>query len=124
MLFRGVFCGVGFLFLLAFVKSFVPAVSFSSIFKGGSIFPYLFLGGTLGLAVSQLLPIPEGIAVTCGMAAVTGGLFPLLISIILFATLMSQFDFLSTIIIATITSFLLSHLLTPSPSQPPVPYNP
>jgi H+/Cl- antiporter ClcA len=120
ILFGGVLYGVGFLILLAFVKSFVMAVSFNSIFKGGPIFPYLFMGGTLGLAVSQLLPIPEGVAVTCGMAAVTGGLFPVPISIIIFVTLMSQINFLPTIIIATITSFLLSRLLTPSSSPAPI----
>lgn len=120
ILFGGVVVSIGFLILLTFAKSFVMAVSFNSIFKGGPIFPYLFMGGTLGLAVSQLLPIiPEGVAVTCGMAAVTGGLFPLPISIILLVTLMSQLNFLPTIIIATITSFLLSRLLTPSPSPPP-----
>jgi H+/Cl- antiporter ClcA len=121
ILFQGSVYSIGFLILLLFGKSFVMAISFNTAFKGGPVFPYLFMGGILGLVMSQSLPfIPEGVAVTGGMAAVSAGLFPIPISVILLIGLMSQLNLLPTIAIASITGFVISRFLAP-PKLPPSP---
>jgi H+/Cl- antiporter ClcA len=102
----------GFLLLLLVGKSLVTAISFNTVFKGGPVFPFLFMGGTLGLAINQVMPfIPQGVAVTAGMAAIASALFPLPISVILLVSLMSQINLVPTITIASITGFLLSRYL-------------
>src|SRR5260370_10645277 len=60
-----------FLLLLLVVKALLTSTSFASGFDGGPVFPLLFIGGTLGLAISQVLTfIPQGVGVTAGMAVV------------------------------------------------------
>ena len=49
------------------------AVSQGSGFVGGPIFPALFIGGTAGVLVHQVIPgVPLGLAFTCLLAAVPG----------------------------------------------------
>jgi H+/Cl- antiporter ClcA len=104
---------VGFLLLLMLGKSVVTAISFNTVFKGGPVFPYLFMGGTMGLAITQLLPfIPQGVGVTAGMAAVASALFPLPISVILLVSLMSQINLIPMIAIASIVGFLINRYMT------------
>jgi H+/Cl- antiporter ClcA len=65
-----------FLLLLAVVKALLTSTSFASGLDGGPIFPYLFIGGTLGLAISQIIPfIPQGVTTT--MAGITCAGFPI-----------------------------------------------
>ena len=53
------------------------AVSQGSGFVGGPIFPSLFIGGTAGVLVHQVIPgVPLGLAFTCLLAAVPGALRP------------------------------------------------
>ena len=53
------------------------AVSEGSGFVGGPIFPSLFIGGTAGVLVHQVIPgVPLGLAFTCLLAAVPGALAP------------------------------------------------
>jgi H+/Cl- antiporter ClcA len=112
VLFQGTIYGVAFLILLVFGKSLVMALSFNTVFKGGPIFPYLFMGGVMGLAISQLMPfIPEGGAITSGMGAVMCGLFPIPLSIVVFLSLMSQLNLVPAIVVATFTSFVFTRYL-------------
>ena len=63
--------GIGILLLMMFVKIVLTSTSFGTGFEGGPIFPLLFIGGTLGLALSKILTfIPQGVGVTAGMGAV------------------------------------------------------
>ncbi|MGZ3609964.1 MAG: chloride channel protein [Ktedonobacteraceae bacterium] len=69
---------VGFLLLLVVVKALLTSTSFATGFDGGPVFPLLFIGGTLGLAISQVLTfIPQGVAVTAAMAGVACAIMPL-----------------------------------------------
>src|SRR6266566_118471 len=106
---------VGFLLLLVIVKALLTSTSFATGFDGGPIFPLLFMGGTFGLAISQVLTfIPQGVAVTAGMAGVACAGFPIPLTVALLLGLMGgQPDLLPVIAIGAVTGFLVSKALTP-----------
>jgi H+/Cl- antiporter ClcA len=106
---------VGLLLLLILVKALLTSTSFATGFDGGPIFPLLFIGGTLGLAISQVLTfIPQGVAVTAGMAGVACAGFPIPLTVTLLLGLMGgQPDLLPVIVIGAVTGFLVSKVLTP-----------
>ena len=106
---------VGFLLLLVVVKALLTSTSFATGFDGGPVFPLLFMGGTLGLAISQVLTfIPQGVAVTAGMAGVACAGFPIPLTVALLLGLMGgQPDLLPVIAIGAVTGFLVSKALTP-----------
>jgi H+/Cl- antiporter ClcA len=114
--------GIGLLLLMMLVKALLTSTSFATGFEGGPIFPLLFIGGTLGLAISQILTfIPQGVAVTAGMAGVACAVFPLPLTIALLLGLMGgQPDLLPAIVIGAVIGFLVSKALTPLLPKPPV----
>jgi H+/Cl- antiporter ClcA len=62
--------GVGLLIAVVIAKLLTFAVSQESGFVGGPIFPALFIGGTAGVIVHQVIPgVPLGLAFTCLLAA-------------------------------------------------------
>jgi H+/Cl- antiporter ClcA len=62
--------GAGMLIVLALVKLLITSLCLATGFKGGYIFPTLFAGAALGLAVHLMFPVvPEAVAV----AATLGG---------------------------------------------------
>jgi H+/Cl- antiporter ClcA len=68
---------VGFLVLAAVLKILMLTLVLTAGFVGGPIFPLLFVGGAVGVAVWQIFPaIPIMMAVGCMMAAVPCALFP------------------------------------------------
>lgn len=80
---------VGLLLLMMLVKTLLISTSFATGFDGGPVFPLLFIGGTLGLAISQILTlIPQGVAVTAGMASVAWAVFPIPLTVALLLGLM------------------------------------
>ncbi len=93
----------------------MTSTSFATGFEGGPIFPLLFVGGTLGLAISKILTfIPEGVAVTAGMAGVTCAVFPLPVTVILLLGLLGgQTDLLPGIAIGAVVGLIVSKALTP-----------
>ena len=107
--------GIGILLLMMFFKILLTSTSFSSGFEGGPIFPLLFIGGTLGLALSEILTfIPQGVGVLAGMAGVACAAFPLPLTITLLLGLMGgQTDLLPVVAIGAVTGILVSRALTP-----------
>jgi H+/Cl- antiporter ClcA len=107
--------GIGLVILMMLVKALLTSTSFATGFEGGPIFPLIFVGGTLGLAISKILTfIPEGVAVTTGMAAVTCAVFPLPLTVALLLGLLGgQPDLLPVIVIGAVIGFLVSKALTP-----------
>jgi H+/Cl- antiporter ClcA len=90
-------------------KIFTFAVSQASGFIGGPIFPALFIGGTAGVFVHQLIPgVPLGLAFTCVFAAVPGALVAAPFSVVLLAAFVSQVGGLQTapVLIAVATAYL------------------
>jgi H+/Cl- antiporter ClcA len=106
---------VGLLLLMVVVKALLTSTSFATGFDGGPVFPLLFIGGTLGLALSQVLTfIPQGVAVSAGMAGVACAGFPIPLTIALLLGLLGgQTDLLPVIAIGAVTGFLVSKALTP-----------
>ena len=73
------------------------------------IFPALFIGGTAGVFVHQLIPgVPLGFAFTCVFAAVPGALVSAPFSVVLLAAFVSQVGGFQTapVLIAVVTAYL------------------
>jgi chloride channel protein, CIC family len=101
--------GVGLIVALVIAKMLTFAVSQESGFVGGPVFPALFIGGTAGVLVHQVIPgVPLGLAFTCLLAAVPGGVVAAPFSMVLLAAFLTQVGALQTapILIAVITAFL------------------
>jgi len=101
--------GAGLLAALLIGKMLAFGVSQASGFVGGPIFPALFIGGTAGVLVHQLIPgLPLGLTFTCLLAAVPGSMIAAPFSMVLLAGFMTQVGALQTapILIAVITGFL------------------
>ena len=101
--------GLGLLVATLIAKLLTFAVSQGSGFVGGPIFPSLFIGGTAGVIVHQVIPgVPLGLAFTCLLAAVPGALAPAPFSMVLMAAFLTQVGALQTapILIAVVTAFL------------------
>ena len=101
--------GVALLAAILIAKMVTFAVSQGSGFVGGPVFPSLFIGGTAGVLVHQIIPgVPLGLAFTCLLAAVPGALLPAPFSMVLMAAFLTQVGALQTapILIAVVTSFL------------------
>ena len=101
--------GLGLLAAILIAKMLTFAVSEGSGFVGGPIFPSLFIGGTAGVLVHQVIPgVPLGLAFTCLLAAVPGALAPAPFSMVLMAAFLTQVGALQTapILIAVVTAFL------------------
>ena len=63
--------GAGLLVAIVLAKMLALAVSVSTGFIGGVIFPMIFIGGTAGAALHQIFTdLPEGLAVSCLFVAV------------------------------------------------------
>jgi H+/Cl- antiporter ClcA len=107
--------GIGLLLLMMLIKALLTSTSFATGFEGGPIFPLTFVGGTLGLAISKILTfIPEGVAVTAGMAGVACAVFPLPLTMALLLGLLGgQPDLLPPIVIGAVIGFLVSKAITP-----------
>ena len=101
--------GVGLLAAILIAKMLTFAVSQGSGFIGGPIFPSLFIGGTAGVLVHQVIPgVPLGLAFTCLLAAVPGAFAPVPFSMVLMAAFLTQVGALQTapILIAVVTAYL------------------
>jgi H+/Cl- antiporter ClcA len=101
--------GVGLLAVTVIAKIFTFAISQASGFIGGPIFPSLFIGGTAGVFVHELIPsVPLGLAFTCVFAAVPGALVAAPFTVVLLAAFVSQVGGLQTapILIAVATAYL------------------
>jgi len=101
--------GLGLLVATLIGRMLSFAVSEGSGFVGGPIFPSLFIGGTAGVIVHQVIPgVPLGLAFTCLLAAVPGALVAAPFAMVLIAAFLTQIGVLQTapILIAVVTAFL------------------
>jgi H+/Cl- antiporter ClcA len=101
--------GLGLVAATLVAKMLTFGVSQGSGFVGGPIFPSLFIGGTAGVVVHQVLPgVPLGLAFTCLLAAVPGALVAAPFAMVLMAAFLTQVGTLQTapVLIAVVTAFL------------------
>ena len=112
--------GVGILLLMMLVKILLTGTSFATGFTGGPIFPLLFIGGTLGQVLSEILTfIPQGVGVLAGMAGVACAFLPLPLSLALLLGLFGgQTDLIPVIVIGAVTGFVMSKAFTPLLPKP------
>jgi H+/Cl- antiporter ClcA len=101
--------GLGLLVAALIGKMLTFGVSLGSGFVGGPIFPSLFIGGTAGIIVHQVIHgVPLGLAFTCLLAAVPGAFVAAPFAMVLMAAFLTQVGALQTapILIAVVTAFL------------------
>ena len=101
--------GLGLLVAALIAKMLTFGVSQGSGFVGGPIFPALFIGGTAGIIVHQVIPgVPLGLAFTCLLAATPGALAAAPFAMVLMTALLTQLGTLQTapVLIAVVTAFL------------------
>ena len=79
-------------------------------FRGGLVFPLMFVGGVGGLALAQVAPgIPPGLAVGCGMAATGVAMFRLPIFIVLFVAVFTGPDLVPLMVVASLAAYVIVH---------------
>jgi H+/Cl- antiporter ClcA len=109
---------VGALLLLMLCKGLAYGVSLGS-FRGGPIFPSLFIGAAGGVAMSHLpgLPLVAGVAI--GMGAMTAVMLTLPMTSVLLPTLLLGSDGLAVmpaVIVAVVVAYVASAWIGPRPA--------
>lgn len=112
---------VGALLLLIFCKSVAYCVSLSA-FRGGLVFPSMFVGAVGGIALSHLpgLDLTSGFAM--GIGAMCVAMMKLPMTSVLLATLLlgsSALTVMPLVIVAVVVSYVVSLRLVPVPRVPP-----
>jgi H+/Cl- antiporter ClcA len=101
--------GVSGLALLFVGKVIASLASLATGFRGGKIFPIMFLGGVLGLLVSAILPvIPAPIAVACGMGATGVSVLRIPLFMVILAAVFTSYELVPVILIAVVTSYAIT----------------
>jgi H+/Cl- antiporter ClcA len=104
---------VGVLILLVVCKSFVYGLSLSA-FRGGAVFPSMFIGAALGIAVSGLPGMSLAPAIAMGIGAMCAAVLRLPLTATLLATLLLGADGLSVtpeVVVAVAVAFVATNRL-------------
>jgi H+/Cl- antiporter ClcA len=117
---------VGALLLLVACKGLAYSASMAS-FRGGPVFPAMFLGAAGGVALSHLpgLPLVPGVAM--GIGAMSVVMLNLPMTSVLLATLLLASDGLTVmplVIVAVAVAYVASARLTPAPEPAPTAASP
>jgi H+/Cl- antiporter ClcA len=112
---------IGVLLLLAACKTFVYGLSLSA-FRGGPIFPAMFIGAVLGIAMSGLPGMNLAPAIGMGIGAMCAAMLRLPMTSTLLATLLLGADGLSVtpeVVVAVAVAFVVTTMLpVPGPKDP------
>ena len=112
---------VGVLLLLAACKTLVYGLSLSA-FRGGPVFPAMFIGAVLGIAVSGLPGMAMAPALGIGIGAMCTAMLRLPLTSTLLATLLLGADGVSTtpeVVVAVAVAFVVTMILpAPAAGQP------
>ena len=115
---------LGALTLLMACKALAYGASLSS-FRGGPIFPAMFIGAVGGIALSHAPGLPMIAGVGMGIGAMAVAMLGLPLTSVLLATVFLQadaLDLMPLVIVAVVVAYVTSARLTPPPS--PAPSNP
>jgi H+/Cl- antiporter ClcA len=110
---------VGALTLLVVCKGLAYAASLSS-FRGGPVFPGMFIGAAGGLALSHLPGLPEIAGVAIGIGAMTVAMLNLPFTSVLLVSLFLQTDavaLMPLVIVGVVISYIASARLAPPKAQ-------
>ena len=109
---------VGALLLLVLCKSLAYAVALSS-FRGGPVFPAMFIGAAAGIAASHL----PGLSLVPGVAMGIGAMCTVMLSLPLTSTLLATLllgtdglNVMPLVIVAVVVAYVVSARLTPAPA--------
>ena len=111
---------VGALLLLALCKGLAYAIALSG-FRGGPVFPGMFLGAVGGIALSHLPGLPMIAGAAMGIGAMTVAMLGLPLVSVLLVTLFLQADGLALmplVIVAVVVSYVVSAHLRPASGVP------
>lgn len=112
---------IGVLILLIVCKSLAYGLSLSA-FRGGPVFPAMFIGAAIGIAASGLPGMALAPAIGMGIGAMCATMLRLPLTSTLLATLLLGADGLSVtpeIIVAVVVAFVFTNVLpTPGPKEP------
>ena len=109
---------VGALLLLIVCKGLAYGISLSS-FRGGPVFPGLFIGAAGGIALSHLAGLPMIAGAAMGMGALMTAMLGLPLTSVLLTTLFLGADGLTlmpVVIVAVAVSYVASARLAPAPA--------
>jgi H+/Cl- antiporter ClcA len=112
---------VGALLMLLACKGLAYSVSLSS-FRGGPVFPSMFIGAAGGIAFSHLPGLVLVTAVAMGIGAMSTAMLRLPLTSVLLATLLLGADGLPVmplVIVAVVVAYVATAWLTPVPAPPP-----
>jgi hypothetical protein len=114
---------VGALVLLLVCKSLAYAISLSS-FRGGPIFPAMFIGAAGGIALSHFSGLPMIAGAAMGVGAMTAGALKLPLTAVLLPSLLFSSDALQlmpVVIVAVVVSYVTAVWISPAPAPAPTP---
>lgn len=112
---------VGALVLLVACKGLAYAVSLGS-YRGGPVFPAMFVGAAGGIALSHLPGLPEVAGVAMGIGAMCAVMLTLPLTSVLLATLLLASDGLAVmplVIVAVVVAYVTSARIAPAPTARP-----
>ena len=111
---------IGVLILLAVCKTLVYGLSLSA-FRGGPVFPAMFIGAVLGIAASHLPGMSLAPAIGMGIGAMCTAMLRLPLTSTLLATLLLGADGISVtpqVVVAVVVAFVLTFVLPPAEGRP------
>ena len=118
----------GALLLLILFKAAAYGISLAG-FRGGPVFPAMFIGGALGVFLSSVTSLALAPAIGMGIGAMAAAMLRLPLTSVLLATLLLAQDGLAVmpvVIVSVVVSYMTSIWILPTPAQtpptePPVP---
>ncbi len=99
----------GVLLALAAGKMVALTVALATGFRGGRVFPLLFIGGALGLALSAVTSVPTAVSLPCGMLAVSLPAMRMPVVMILIVAFFTGVETLPLVIFAGVAAYLICH---------------
>ncbi len=117
---------VGALLLLLVCKGLAYAISLSS-FRGGPIFPSMFIGAAGGIALSHVGGLPMIAGAAMGVGAMTAGALKMPLTAVLLPSLLfasDAVDLMPVVIVAVVVSFVVAVRLNPNPQPKDAPAAP
>ena len=112
--------GVGMLLIVALAKMFLTNLALTTGWKGGYIFPVLFVGSAIGVAADILFTgIPQSVAVTAILASFTVAVLRSPIFVVLLIGALTQHELVPAMSIAMVVSYWLTRNASLVPQEEP-----